>query len=105
MYVALWGGISFLRRRRLGIILQDLPGRQMPRRLLPRHLLLEWRESIAAEPTTAESVAARLPPWRSAEIKELGRGWSDDADQKRGRNRQHDQGAAFGEYAKKRLRI
>ena len=39
--VALCYGISFLRRRRLGIILQDLPWRLMPRRLLPRYLLLE----------------------------------------------------------------
>src|SRR5438309_929310 len=43
-YVALCRGISFLRRRRLGIILQDLPRRRMPGPLLPRYWLLEWRE-------------------------------------------------------------
>ena len=52
-HVVLRHGLALLRRRRFGKILEYLPGRLTPRRLIPRHLPLKRCVNIATEPAAA----------------------------------------------------
>src|SRR5262249_58226229 len=64
--------------------------------------LREGREELAAEPAAATTaLRARRRARPSAEIEELRRGGRGNADQHRNGDRQHDQGAAFGQHAVK----
>jgi hypothetical protein len=78
---------------------------------MPRHLLLKRCENITTEPAAAEPATETTPatallwPRRSSEIEKLSRRGSDDPDQQRDRDREHDQRAAVDKYPRTGLRI